>query len=67
MVQMVSFKEWLSSQPGRFDLLKMDCEGSEWTIIDSCPETFDRFSVIVAEIHANPVSNRTSKDFAALL
>jgi FkbM family methyltransferase len=66
-VQMVSFREWLSGQLGRFDLLKMDCEGGEWGIIDGCPETLDRFPAIVAEVHADPVGHRSMKDFVAIL
>ena len=31
--QVVALGEWLKQTPGSFDLLKMDCEGSEWEIV----------------------------------
>src|SRR5208283_429262 len=32
-IDVVAFDEWLKQTPGSFDLLKMDCEGSEWEIV----------------------------------
>jgi FkbM family methyltransferase len=36
-VSVVAFQEWLQEVDGEFDLLKMDCECSEWEIIDQPP------------------------------
>jgi len=61
LVQVFSFQEWMHSQAGLFDLLKLDCEGAEWEIIEATPpETFRRFAVVVAEVHA-PFSDNVSK------
>lgn len=66
-VQVVSLNDWLEEVEGNFDLLKMDCEGSEWEILNATPGAFTRFSTIVAEIHADPYGKRTIKDFAVTL
>lgn len=66
-VQVLALKEWLDQVDGDFDLLKMDCEGSEWEILDACPAVFTRFSVVVAEIHGDPSGSRNIDDFAAAL
>jgi FkbM family methyltransferase len=66
-IQIVALNEWLEKIGGDFDLLKMDCEGSEWEILESCPEAFERFSIIVAEIHRDPIGKRNIQDFAAAL
>jgi hypothetical protein len=63
-IDVQSFAEWMSRHPSSFDLLKMDCEGAEWEILRACPEVFVRFTVIVAELHADPVEHRTHTDFA---
>lgn len=67
-VQVVGFSEWLRQTPGLFDLLKMDCEGSEWEIVrgTSVPE-FARFGVIVAEVHGDPEGMHAVEDFAGLM
>ena len=64
-VDVIAFSEWLEQTPGDFDVLKMDCEGSEWEIIDAGAAVFTRFSVIVAEIHQSLKGNRDINDFAA--
>jgi FkbM family methyltransferase len=66
-VQVIALNEWLEEVQGNFDLLKMDCEGSEWEILDAAPAAFTRFSIIVAEIHADPNGKRTINDFAIAL
>lgn len=63
----LSLADWMASHQNTWDLLKMDCEGAEWEILRACPEVFLRFSVIVAEIHHDPVENRTSADFATAI
>lgn len=67
-IQVVGFSEWLRQTPGVFDLLKMDCEGSEWEIVrgTSQPE-FARFGVIVAEVHGDPEGLHAVEDFAGLM
>jgi hypothetical protein len=40
---------------GKFDVLKMDCEGAEWEIVNNTdPVQLARFSVVVAEVHGDP-------------
>lgn len=52
-INVVGFQSWMSQHSGGFHLLKMDCEGSEWEILEATsPEIFRRFYVIVAEVHA---------------
>jgi len=58
-VQIVDFFEAI--EPGRIDLLKMDCEGGEWDIVmDPRFETLD-IGTIVLEWHAR--SDRPHADF----
>lgn len=66
-VQVIALAEWLKGVHGNFDLLKMDCEGSEWEILDAAPAAFTRFSIIVAEVHADPNGERSIDDFAMAL
>jgi FkbM family methyltransferase len=56
-VGVLAFKSWMDQQAGEFHLLKMDCEGAEWEILEGTPtDYFRRFAVIVAEVHARPDS-----------
>jgi FkbM family methyltransferase len=67
-VGVLAFSEWLKGTEGDFDLLKMDCEGSEWEILDADPSVFARFSVVVAEIHRDPkFGNRSIAEFSVAL
>jgi FkbM family methyltransferase len=66
-VQVIALSEWLKQIEGDFDVLKMDCEGSEWEILDANPAVFARFSVIIAEIHNDPSRGRNIYDFASAL
>lgn len=51
--QVKAFRDWLGEIQGRFHLLKLDCEGAEWEILAETPqEYFNRFHLIVAEVHA---------------
>ena len=65
-VEVVAFAELLATLPGEFDVLKLDCEGAEWEIMDNTPpEVFRRFSVIIAEIHTDSSGRHHVNDFAA--
>ncbi|MBI3866982.1 MAG: FkbM family methyltransferase [Verrucomicrobia bacterium] len=66
-VKVVAFAEWLEEHPGDFDLLKCDCEGAEWAILEKTPECFARFKVVVIEVHRNPISQRPLSDFPDVL
>ena len=51
-----------------FDLLKMDCEGSEWEIVrETSQAEFARFGVIVAEVHSDPEGVQAVESFPGLM
>jgi FkbM family methyltransferase len=53
-VDVLAFDDWLEINREPFDVLKLDCEGAEWEILDCTPiEVFSRFTVVVAEVHAD--------------
>jgi FkbM family methyltransferase len=67
-IQIVALSEWLSQTPRAFDLLKMDCEGSEWEIVrQTSPTDLARFRAIVAEVHEDPEGMQPVEQFGALL
>ena len=67
-VQVVGFAEWLRTVPGRFDVLKLDCEGAEWELLDEAADAFSRFDVIVAEVHHDPTgAERDARSIGTLL
>jgi FkbM family methyltransferase len=67
-VEVLPLAEWLSTHEGELDLLKLDCEGAEWEIIDyTPPELWKRISVIVAEIHGDPGEKHQPDDFPRLM
>lgn len=67
-VSVVAFEECLRGVNGNFDLLKLDCEGAEWEIIDKTPPSqFNRFPVLLAEVHSDPVSNRPVSEFKQIV
>jgi len=67
-IQVVAFSEWLSQTPGAFDLLKMDCEGSEWEIVrQTAPSDLARFGAVVAEVHEDPDGLQPAGQFGALI
>jgi FkbM family methyltransferase len=67
-IQVVALSEWLSQTPGTFDLLKMDCEGSEWEIVrQTTPPDLARFRAVVAEVHEDPERLQPVESFGALL
>ena len=67
-VSIVALEEWLRGIEGDFDLLKMDCECSEWEIVDKTdPQQFERFPVLLAEVHSDPVRNRPVTEFERLV
>lgn len=67
-IQVVALSEWLGQTPGNFDLLKMDCEGSEWEISRRTrPSDLARFRAVVAEVHADPDGQQPVEQFGSLL
>jgi FkbM family methyltransferase len=67
-IQVVALSEWLGRTPGAFDLLKMDCEGSEWEIVrQTSPSDLARFRAVVAEVHEDPEGRQPVEHFGALL
>lgn len=63
-VPVIAFEQWLCDTPGSFDLLKVDCEGSEWEIIrQTNPKHFARFRVLVAEVHEDPEKKQSVSEF----
>jgi hypothetical protein len=45
----------------------MDCEQSEWEMLDAAHAAVTGFSIVVAEMHCDPDRNRSIEDFAAVL
>jgi FkbM family methyltransferase len=67
-IDVIAFGEWLSTLQGDFDVLKLDCEGAEWEIVDETPSgAWQRFAVIVAEIHEEPSQRHQPDDFPKLM
>ncbi len=52
----------------RCDLLKIDCEGSEYEILQGCtPDALSRVRRIVGEYHEGPYINGTGKELCRFL
>ena len=67
-IRVASFEQWLKGLNGNFDLLKMDCEGAEWEIIQKTdPKQLRRFNVFVAEVHGDPLNKNSIQDFKPLI
>lgn len=67
-IEVVPFAKILSESDGPIDLLKMDCEGAEWEIVDQTPaELWQRCAMIVAEIHGDPAGRHQPDDFRQLM
>jgi FkbM family methyltransferase len=67
-VEVVAFGDWLKRTPGSFDLLKMDCEGSEWEIVRlTSPSDFSRFHALIAEVHMDPEGLLPVEQFGSLV
>ncbi|MCX6924269.1 MAG: FkbM family methyltransferase [Verrucomicrobia bacterium] len=67
-IQVVALSEWLGQTPGAFDLLKMDCEGSEWEIVRrSSAADLAGFRAVMAEVHADPEGLQPVEQFGKLL
>jgi FkbM family methyltransferase len=67
-IRVVALSEWLGETPGTFDLLKMDCEGSEWEIVRRTSQSdWARFHAVVAEVHGDPEGLQPVEQFPALL
>jgi len=66
-VPVIAFEAWLETVEGEFDLLKMDCEGAEWEILEKTrPAQFAQFRVFVAEVHDDPGKARHVGEFRSL-
>jgi FkbM family methyltransferase len=67
-VNVMALSEWLAQTPGTFDLLKMDCEGSEWEILRHTSQSdLARFRVVVAEVHGDPEGRQEVEEFKTLM
>ena len=68
-VQCVSFDDVMNGEGvGLCDLLKLDCEGSEYEILQGCaPETLGRVRRIVGEYHEGRHINGTGKELCRFL
>jgi FkbM family methyltransferase len=67
-IRVVALEDWLRGVEGNFDLLKLDCEGSEWEILEHTqPSVFARFPVILAEAHNHPENRRPVSDLKAII
>ena len=67
-IQVVAFSEWLRQTPGEFDLLKMDCEGSEWEIVrETSQSEFAKIGAVIAEVHCDHEGLNAVEDFAGLM
>lgn len=68
-VDCISFDEIMSSNNiARCDLLKIDCEGSEYEILQRCaPETLARVRRIVGEFHEGPHIEGTGEELCGFL
>lgn len=68
-VPVLSFDTWLSATIANFDLLKLDCEGAEWEILQQISrEQLRRFPVVIAEVHGDPENpSRPCDEFRLLM
>ena len=67
-VSVVALEEWLGAVDGEFDLLKMDCESSEWEIMRHTDSRhFTRFRLLLAEVHPDPENKQPISDFKRLV
>jgi FkbM family methyltransferase len=67
-VEVVSLAEWMNEVSDEFDVLKLDCEGAEWEILDHTPAAvFTRCGMIIAEVHPDPTGHRDVGEFPTRL
>lgn len=61
-IQVKALRHWLDEITGNFHLLKLDCEGAEWEILNKTPHKyFTRFNLVVAEVHATNGKSNVSE------
>jgi FkbM family methyltransferase len=65
-IKMISFKEVLNRVGGKIDLLKLDCEGAEWQILEDY-ESMRNVYYITLEYHLWAISDGTLKKMYKLL
>ena len=66
-IDVLAFGEWLQQTLGSFDVLKMDCEGSEWEILRKTSRSaFNRFRMVIAEVHSDPEGLSPAEEFGSL-
>ena len=66
-VEVVAFEDLLASSDGPIDLVKMDCEGSEYDIVESVsPAALERIERLLLEYHPAP-PDRIRQLFAKLV
>jgi FkbM family methyltransferase len=58
----ISLPTWIEGY-GSTDLMKMDCEGTEWELVRQCPGVFSAVTTLVAEVHDDPVEHRSEENF----
>ncbi|MCX7681250.1 MAG: FkbM family methyltransferase [Anaerolineae bacterium] len=67
-VPALSLADALERIGGRCDLMKMDCEGAEYDILFSAPDSvFRRIAHLVMEVHDGPVVPHSRMDLAGFL
>jgi FkbM family methyltransferase len=67
-VQVVPLEKWMAQTPESIDILKLDCEGAEWEILEHTPlETWQRFGLIVAEVHGDARQKYQPDDFPKMM
>jgi len=67
-IEVLPLATWLGRSDDAFDVLKLDCEGAEWEIIDHTPVAlWNRFSLVVAEVHSDPQERHVPDEFPKLM
>jgi hypothetical protein len=66
-VEVLAFGQWLQKTLGSFDVLKMDCEGSEWEFFRRTnPSASARIQGVIDEVHTDPQGLSAAEEFGSL-